>query len=527
MGKNREFLLLIGGTLGLLLLSGWVVPIIDQWEIPVAEVSREMMVSKHWFQPQLGFESIEVPLLLQFFWQAGCFHLVDVHAWALRIPTYLLLVAIGISIATISRNRLRPGSLTLAGLASLPLLLAGVIGWPYLGFLLSFLWMGIQLHRMEIREDASKREGAAYLAGILLGISALQLQVGVLWIGWAVYIGLKVLHASFPKNWGNLLRFVAGSLILCFPFQLLPALLSPEAAPLHWWEPFQLQPIWNSPPEMGRQFLWTILLLGVGLPWHRLQTSSGSPKHLLAKSVLLVSLLGGGLLCLLKIPLGSWLPIWPLPGMICWFHLRSQSSDHKPLPSRIRWFLGGCQSLCILTACGWLSHSGAPKIIWLVGAGFLLWQVLMFRQTQQHAFSFPLLETGVPLGIAGLLIAWVFPLWAQQSDQAAPSYFFSQLPAQQTYVLSEGYPSYLPHFLAQSLPPTQAGSEWLTAGEVDREVFVIADSLHYQTTDFQRQYLDFETLYQQDGFVFLRRKRKEVPRLSLHTSSTPKQELCP
>ena len=522
--------------------------LLDQTEVLLAEISREMYASGTWLQTPLNYspDPIFPPL---FFWlQRLSMQLWGVGEWAARFPNVLLGMVV-LPFLYISGKFLIDRKLgffwALAWLGSfLPMLYlkSGMID-PLFNFLF-FCSLFFIIHYLWKRRDEKTfylaRSGKSYLllAGIFLGLALLTRGI--------MAYGLMALTLIFYRLVVNPPYFISGRHFLQYSGLALVFLGAWMGLNLVLQGPEFFRDYWAAQGELyaglelnqrsfpGYHFL--VLLVGCFPASIFALRGLGSLKGLKPQildfqrwmvTLLLVVLIFFSLVGSKEIHYSSlaYYPLTFLAALTLW-QITEFPGRYKrwitalvlvvgliPVAAGIaipwlgqrpqwlqRWWSGDPFALAKLQAeVHWDTWHYLPSIFLLL---VLLIYAAFVRKTPRLAFRSLFAGTA----IWSLLFLGFFLPPLERYTQAAPVDFFSTYKDKDVYVTTYGYKSYIPWFYSQ-LPPYEnaraLSREWLLHGAVDKPVIISTRVTRLE--ELETEIPDARIIFTRNGYYFYRR----------------------
>ncbi len=147
---------------------------------------------------------------------------------------------------------------------------------------------------------------------------------------------------------------------------------------------------------------------------------------------------------------------------------------------------------------------------WILGALLLSAVIYSVILAHKHSISNALkvLFFGTIIFIAMLIL--IFPYRIEKYSQRAVIDFYKSKSTEKCFVLNSGYFSYAPLFYTNKMPDACAPSMWLLTGNIDRPFYLVLKEPHYDKWKYLIPAMT--VLYEKNGFVFLARYPKNIPR---------------
>ncbi len=149
---------------------------------------------------------------------------------------------------------------------------------------------------------------------------------------------------------------------------------------------------------------------------------------------------------------------------------------------------------------------------WMLGVLLLVAIVYSVILAHKHRISraLKILFAGTTIFIAALIL--IFPYRIEKYSQGAVIDFYKSKATEKCYVLNSGYFSYAPLFYTNKMPDACARPMWLLTGNIDRPFYLVLKEPFYNK--WKNTVPAMTVLYKKNGFVFLVRYPKDIPKTS-------------
>ncbi|MEZ4773154.1 MAG: glycosyltransferase family 39 protein [Bacteroidia bacterium] len=526
-------------------------PLFDWDEINFAEAAREMITTGNYLQVQINYQPFfEKPPL--FFWlQTLSMHIFGVNEFAARFPNVLAgiftLAAIywnGLFFKGEAFARLLAG-FYLATLLPVIYFKSGIID-PVFNFFIFLGLMQILRHDFLIKEDNSRAsaDSGPWAAGFWIGLATLTKGPVALLVTLLIYGIYKLVTDRFRIPVLATLKFLAAWVIVIMGWYGLETVAHGTEF-INNFLRYQLGLFQQDVAGHAQPFYYHFLVFLPGcfpLSAFVFRAMALKPEsqneRLLHRFMLIWFWVIMVLFSIVKTKIVHYASLLYFPGaFLAAFFFAELLAGRK----RMTW------DIWLILAIGLLIWGIAPVMVnlaaahtneisaliadpfaranltmkvawsgfeWMIGAVFLIGLIvnfyLLFKQRWQQ---FLYLQVFLTLFFVNGQFGFVVPRVARYT-QGAPQDFFAGLAGQDVYVMTAWYKSYLPYFYGKVSPPAQKEAPtiaWLTEGEIDKDVY-LAVKVHRENEAFRQRFRNFERLYESAGFVFYRRKSREILR---------------